>query len=96
VSEVLNWLPRLFTEVWIPKGVVVELKEGRQRGYDVPNPIDHNWLRVVEPQMVPSEWLSLDLGVGELEAMVLALENRRHIVLLDDALARRIAQAASG
>jgi hypothetical protein len=24
-----------------------------------------NWLRVVEPQMVPSEWLSLDLGAGE-------------------------------
>ena len=91
---VLNWLPRLFTEVWIPKGVVVELKEGQQRGYDVPNPIDHNWLRVVEPQMVPSEWLSLDLGAGELEAMALALENRRHVVLLDDALARRIAQAA--
>jgi predicted nucleic acid-binding protein len=41
--------------------------------------------------MVPSEWLSLDLGTGELEAMALALENRRHVVLLDDALARRIA-----
>jgi predicted nucleic acid-binding protein len=38
---VLNWLPRLFTEVWISKGVVVELKEGQQRGYDVPNPINH-------------------------------------------------------
>jgi predicted nucleic acid-binding protein len=43
--------------------------------------MDHNWLRVVEPQMVPSEWLSLDLGTGELEAMALALENRRHVIV---------------
>ena len=44
--------------------------------------------------MVPSEWLSLDLGAGELETMALALENPSYVVLLDDALARRIAQAA--
>ena len=43
---------------------------------------------------MPSEWLTLDLGAGELEAMALALENPSYVVLLDDALARRIAQAA--
>lgn len=36
----------------------------------------------------------LDLGAGELEAMALALEHPMRAVLLDDALARRIAQAA--
>jgi predicted nucleic acid-binding protein len=36
----------------------------------------------------------LDLGPGELAAMALALENPAHVVLLDDALARRVAQAA--
>jgi len=43
---------------------------------------------------MPSEWLTLDLGTGELEAMALALENPSRVILLDDALARRIARAA--
>ena len=91
---VLEWLPQLFSEIWVPSAVVQELEEGRRRGYDVPNPSDHTWLEVVEPRAVPSEWLNLDLGAGELAAMALALENPGRIVLLDDALARRIARAA--
>jgi predicted nucleic acid-binding protein len=43
---------------------------------------------------MPSEWLALDLGTGEIAAMALALENQSHIILLDDGLARRTAQAA--
>ncbi len=92
---VLEWLPKLFGEVWTPTAVVAELQEGRKKGYDVPNPSDYDWLRVVEPSSVPSEWLALDLGAGELETMALALEHSDQVVLLDDALARRIAQAAS-
>lgn len=91
---VLKWLPKLFSEVWTPNAVVLELHEGRQRGYDVPSPSDHTWLQIVEPHSVPSEWFTLDLGMGELAAMALALENPKRVVLLNDALARRIAQAA--
>ena len=91
---VLEWLPRLFSQTWVANAAVLELEEGRRRGYDVPNPANYNWLQVVEPQVVPSEWLALDLGAGELAAMALALENPDRVVLLDDALARRIAQAA--
>jgi len=43
---------------------------------------------------MPSEWPALDLGAGESSAMALALENPSRILLLDDALARRTAQAA--
>jgi hypothetical protein len=43
---------------------------------------------------MPSAWLALDLGAGELAAMALALEHPEKVVLLDDTLARRIAQAA--
>jgi len=43
---------------------------------------------------MPAEWFALDLGRGELVAMALALERPEHIVLLDDLLARRVAQAA--
>ena len=43
---------------------------------------------------MPSEWLSLDLGPGELAEKALAVENPTHVILLDDLLARRTAQAA--
>lgn len=93
-TGVVGWLPELFGEVWIPTAVSAELQEGRQKGFDVPDPINYNWLRLVNPQATPSEWLSLDLGPGELAAMALALENPTRILLLDDMLARRTAQAA--
>jgi hypothetical protein len=44
---------------------------------------------------MPSEWLALDLGAGELAVLALALEHPQRVVLLDDGRARRIAQAAS-
>jgi predicted nucleic acid-binding protein len=92
--QVIEWLPRLFDEVWIPAAVANELKEGQRRGYDVPDPAKPSWLRVVNPKAMPVEWLALDLGAGELAAMALALENPNHVVILDDQLARRTGQAA--
>ena len=92
--DALDWLPRLFSEVWIPAAVLDELEEGRRKGYEVPVPSHYSWLQVVNPRATPSEWLSLDLGVGELAAMALALEHPTRVVLLDDMLARRTAQAA--
>jgi predicted nucleic acid-binding protein len=49
---------------------------------------------VLSPNRVPSEWLVSDLGQGELETMALAIEHQEKVVILDDALARRIAEAA--
>ena len=92
--EVLAWLPQLFNEIWAPPAVVEELKEGQNRGYHVPIASHYHWLQIVEPQFIPSEWLSLDLGKGERAVMALGLENPERIVILDDGLARRIAQAA--
>ena len=91
---VQDWLKQIFGEIWIPGAVVSELKEGQRRGYDVPNPRHYEWIKVVEPRAMPSEWLALDLGAGELATMALALENPKRVVLLDDSLARRTAQAA--
>jgi predicted nucleic acid-binding protein len=91
---VLEWLPKLFEEIWTPDAVRFELEVGRSKGYDVPDPAGILWLKLVNPKSMPSEWLSLDLGAGEIAAMSLALENPRYVVLLDDMLARRTAKAA--
>ncbi len=90
----MDWLSELFDEVWTPEAVRNELQDGRSKGYDVPNPDDYSWLKIVNPKSTPSEWLALDLGAGEIAAMALALENSDRIVLLDDMLARRTAQLA--
>jgi predicted nucleic acid-binding protein len=92
--EAIQWLPKLFEEVWTPEAVKNELLAGRNKGYDVPNPEDYPWLTIVDPKSRPSEWLALDLGTGEIAAMALALENPSHVILLDDGLARRTAQVA--
>jgi predicted nucleic acid-binding protein len=92
--EAINWLAKLFDEAWTPEAVKDELLAGRSKGYNVPNPADYSWLRIVNPKSMPSEWLALDLGAGEIAAMALALENSNHIILLDDGLARRTAQVA--
>jgi predicted nucleic acid-binding protein len=92
--KAINWLPKLFDEIWMPEAVKDELLAGRNKGYDVPSPSDFSWLHIVNPKSMPSEWFALDLGVGEIAAMALALENSNHIILLDDGLARRTAQAA--
>lgn len=91
---VLGWLPRLFGEVWVPGAVVQELEKGKRKGCNVPDLEGCGWVRFVEPVVMPSEWLVLDLGPGELATMALALENPGHVVLLDDDLARRVAKAA--
>ena len=92
--DAIEWLPKLFGEIWTPRAVIDEISEGRKRGYDVQLLKSYEWLKVIKPSSVPSEWLSLDLGAGELETMALALENPERVAILDDAIARRIAQAA--
>jgi hypothetical protein len=90
----LDWLPLLFGSVWVPTAVVDELAEGQRRGFDVPPIVASSWLHIVDPVAMPSEWLALDLGPGELAALALALEHPYRIILLDDHFARRTAHAA--
>lgn len=35
---VLEWLPQLCDDIWIPQAVVNELQDGQRKGYDVPIP----------------------------------------------------------
>ena len=90
----IDWFPSIFREIYTPQAVIHELHEGQRRSYDVPLLQSYPWLQIVNPQYIPPKWFALDLGSGELAAMALALEYPTCIVLLDDALARRTAQAA--
>jgi len=90
----LNLLSQIFDRVTTVPAVNEELMEGMRRGYDVPDLERYEWLRITPPKSTPSEWLASDLGKGELEAISLALELKTWVVVLDDALARRIARAA--
>jgi len=90
----LDWLAQLFEAVATVGAVRAELDQGRAKGYAAPDLANYPWIRLTEPRALPSEWLALDLGAGELATIALALENPSSVVLLDDALARRVAQAA--
>ena len=91
---VLNWLPQIFEEVYIPQVVVQEIEMGAQLSHDVPHLDNYPWLKVGEPIGIPEAWNVLNLGEGELSVMALALQRLDYIVLLDDLLARRMAQTA--
>ncbi len=91
--DVMDWLPELFSEIWVPTAVVDELDERRQRGYNTPQLSNYAWLQIVEPQSIPAQLINLDLGKGEKAAISLAAENPERIVILDDGLARKTAKA---
>ena len=92
--EAIEFLPKLFGKILIPMAIVDELEVGKKKGFDVPHVKEYKWLRIENPRNMPSEWLSLDLGPGELSVLALAFEKKDYIVLLDDSLARRTAKTA--
>src|SRR5512140_2528566 len=89
----LEWLPKMFNEIWMPSCVLDDLLQARFIGYDVPSPFNLPWVQYADPQLtVPAAWLSLDLSSGEVAAMSLAFENPDCTVLLDEAMGRRAAK----
>ena len=46
----INLLPKMFEEVWTAESVKIELLAGHNKGYDVPNPADYPWLKIVNPK----------------------------------------------
>jgi len=88
----LGLLPALVGHVVVPPAVVEELAAGRAHGLDLPDPHDLPWITVRAPISVPALPLITDLGPGETQVLMLALESPGAIVILDDALARRVAE----
>lgn len=84
-------LPKLFGRVIVPAAVAGELRHpgapAKVRAWiDSPPP----WMEVLSPS---SKEQQLALGIGEAEAINLALELQADLLLMDDRVARREAEA---
>lgn len=88
----LHILPALAGRIIVPEAVVEELAQGRAAGLSLPDPRAIEWMIVRRPVGVSALPLVTDLGPGETETLLLALESQDVRVILDDALARRIAK----
>ena len=93
--ELLHILPSLAETVLVPPAVVAELQQGQNLGINLPDLAELKWITVREPAGVVALPLVNDLGSGETEVLMLALEMPAAVAVLDDALARRVA-AISG
>jgi len=71
---VIDWLPHLFSEVWIPLAVLQELATGKRQGCNVPEFGARPWIRIVDPQRVLLEGKKLGLA-SELAPLVDNLES---------------------
>lgn len=91
--DLLHILPALAGQVIVPPAVVGELAAGRALGMSLPDVTLLDWVSVRHPVSEPALPLVVDLGPGETQVLMLALESHDAIVVLDDALARQTAEA---
>jgi uncharacterized protein len=82
-------LRRLADRVLVPPAVVSELAAGRSLGYDVPVVQDADWISVRAARTTPPDFMIAELGAGESQVIMLALESPDAIAVLDDRGARR-------
>jgi len=91
--DLLHILPALTEGVIIPPAVMDELATGRALGVNLPDPSGVDWISIHRPESAAALPLVTDLGPGETEVLMLAIESPETVAVLDDALARRVARA---
>lgn len=92
----LEWLPKLFKEVWLPERVRYEVLSGKKsRGKeDIQAAIDSGWLKVWDK---PIESLKgIDLDEGETACIGFALECSDPVLLIIDERAGRAVAKEKG
>jgi predicted nucleic acid-binding protein len=89
----LSILPALAGSIIVPPSVQVELDAGIVKGLDLPTIENLGWVRIQSPISAKAASLITDLGPGESQVLLLALEIPGSVALLDDAMARRVAIA---
>jgi len=88
----LELLKKLYGHITVPEAVKKELKEGQAQGEDVPQLENYTWVEIRSVSMPKYLQLIADLGPGESEVLALATNHPSALVILDDKLARRIAE----
>lgn len=86
----LPLLPRL-GRILVPPAVEAEILTGKALGIDLPELQHLDWISIRSPARRPAVPLMHDLGPGETEVLMLGLESPQATLLIDDALARRVA-----
>ena len=76
----------------VPSAVVEEIKIGYSLGVNLPILEKLDWMIVRRPASVQALPLITNLGPGETEVLMLGLEMRGAVVVLDDAPAREVAE----
>ncbi len=82
---------KLYGHITVPEAVKNELFEGQTQGEDVPQLEKYPWVEIRSVSMPRYLQLISDLGPGESEVLALATNHPSALVVLDDKLARRIA-----
>ena len=88
----LELLKKLYGHITVPEAVKKELKEGQAQGEDVPQLENYTWVEIRSVSMPKYLQLIADLGPGESEVLALATNHPSAFVIIDDKLARRIAE----
>lgn len=88
----LHILPALAERVIIPRAELDELSSGRAMRLNLHDPTALDWVIIRRPTSAPALPLVTDLGPGETEVLTPALESPGAVVVLDNALARRVAE----
>jgi uncharacterized protein len=81
----LSILPALAGSIIVPPSVQVELDAGILKGLDLPTVENLGWVRIQSPISAKAASLITDLGPGESQVLLLALEIPGSVALLDDA-----------
>ncbi len=68
------------------------MEAGRLQGEDVPIPSQYDWIEVRSVRVPKLLELITDFGLGEVQVLALAMEESDCLVILDDLLAREVAQ----
>lgn len=91
VIDKLDMLEKLYQEFYVPAAVFEEVAQAEKPFAKELKLFLHGKIKNVENKLAVA-MLSNDIGAGEAEAIVLALEQRPSVVLIDDLKARRFAK----
>lgn len=86
----LDLLPQLYGDIWVPTAVAHEFAAGATPGD--PDLTQQPWITIQPIAVIPQLTSVRGLGLGESEAISLAVAAHARLILLDDRLGRREAQ----